>query len=188
MDHAIEKKPVSIFVPYTLLAVSLLWVFIQFVQRVELEPGMVEYPEEAFISPAFELPTLHGGKIRLSDYRGKVVFINFWATWCATCEVEMPSMQKLYDRFKGKGFEMLTISVDKDPEKIPEFMQKYNLNFPVLLDPEEEIAKKVYKTTGVPETFIVDQQGIIRHKAVGPRDWATDEIIQSFSMLIGGEI
>ena len=97
-------------------------------------------------------------------------------------------MQKLYDRFKGKGFEMLTISVDKDPEKIPEFMQKYNLNFPVLLDPEEEIAKKIYKTTGVPETFIVDQQGIIRHKAVGPRDWATDEIIQSFSMLIGGEI
>jgi len=116
------------------------------------------------------------------------VFINFWATWCATCEVEMPSMQKLYDKFKDKGFEMLTISVDKDPEKIPAFMKKYNLSFPVLLDPEEAVAKKDYKTTGVPETFIVDQQGIIRHKAVGPRDWATDEIIQSFEMLINEEI
>lgn len=188
MDYAIEEKPVSIFIPYALLAISLMWVFVQFVQRVDPEPGMTEFPEESFISPSFELPTLQGSKVKLSDYRGKVVFINFWATWCATCEVEMPSMQKLYDKFKDRGFEMLTISVDKDPEKIPAFLKKYNLSFPVLLDPEENVAKKDYKTTGVPETFIVDQHGIIRHKAVGPRDWATDEIIQSFEMLINEEI
>jgi len=183
-----DKKPFYIFIPYILLVVALLAAYIEVAGRVELKPGEVEYPAESFISPNFELPSLHGSTVKLSDYRGRVVFINFWATWCATCEVEMPSMQKLYDRFKGRGFEMLTISVDKDPEKIQPFLDKYGLNFPVLLDPEENVAKKLYKTTGVPETFIVDQNGIIRHKAVGPRDWATDEIMQAFEMLIEGEV
>ncbi|MFQ5483229.1 MAG: redoxin domain-containing protein, partial [Nitrospinaceae bacterium] len=121
MERTIPNKPVMIFIPYALLAAALVSVFLTFAGRVELKPFEVEYPAESFISPHFELPSLHGSKVQLSDYRGKVVFINFWATWCATCEVEMPSMQKLYDRFKGDHFEMLTISVDKDQSKIRPF-------------------------------------------------------------------
>ena len=144
----------------------------------------MEYPEETFIAPSFELSTLSGGKIKLTDYRGKVVFLNFWATWCSTCKVEMPSMQRLYDKFKAHGFEMITVSVDKEKELIKSFMDEYKLTFPVLLDPDSKISKKLYKTTGVPETFIIRQDGIIVHKAIGPRDWASDETLQAFQQLV----
>ncbi|MGP0567075.1 peroxiredoxin family protein [Nitrospina sp. 32_T5] len=184
MEHVLEKKPVSVYIPYSLLAAALLFIFLKALDNVPPKPFETEYPAEAFLAPNFELPTLNGGKISLKDYRGKVVFINFWATWCATCKVEMPSMQKVYDKFKDRGFEMLTISVDKDQKLIQPFMEEYNLTFPVLLDPDEEIAKQVYKTTGVPETFIVSKNGVIVHKAIGPRDWATEDAMAAFQQLV----
>ena len=186
MENTSQDKPISIYIPYTFLVAALLSVFVMSLNKVELKPFETEYPAEAFISPNFELSSLLGGKVKLSDYRGKVVFINFWATWCGTCEVEMPSMEKLYRKFKDHGFEMLTISVDKDQTLIEPFMKKFNLTFPVLLDPESIVAKKVYKTTGVPETFIVDREGLIRHKAIGPRDWANDETMEAFTQLVMG--
>lgn len=186
MEATMENKPTGIYIPYAMLVAALLSIFIISLNKVELKPFEVEYPAEAFLAPAFELPSLKGGKVKLSDYKGKVVFINFWATWCGTCKVEMPSMEKLYQRFKDHGFEMLTISVDKDQSLIDPFMQQYALTFPVLLDPESEVAKKSYKTTGVPETFIIDRNGLIVHKAIGPRDWATDETMEAFAQLILG--
>ena len=187
MNTVAEQKPTSIYIPYTLLVAALFSVFILALNKVDLRPGEVEYPAEAFIAPEFELPTLQGGKIKLSDYRGKVLFINFWATWCATCKVEMPSMEKLYQRFREYDFEMLTISVDKDLSLISPFIKEYNLSFPVLLDPDSKVAKRNYKTTGVPETFVVDKNGIIVHKAIGPRDWANDETMEAFAQLIQRE-
>ena len=184
MEQALEKKPVGIYIPYALLAAALLLIFIDALQKVELKPFEVEYPAEAFIAPEFQLPSHSGGTISLKNYRGKVVFINFWATWCATCKVEMPSMQRVYDKFKDRGLEMLTISVDKDQSLIQPFLDEYKLTFPVLLDPEETTAKQMYKTTGVPETFIVNKQGIIVHKAIGPRDWSTEEAIAAFTQLV----
>jgi len=184
MNTATTSRPFQTYIPYALLTGSLVWIFFTFLNKVELEPFKVEYPAEAFLAPSFSAPSHKGGNIKLSDYRGKVVFINFWATWCGTCKVEMPSMEKLYQRFKDFDFEMLTISVDKDQSLIEPFLKEYNLTFPVLLDPEEEIAKKLYKTTGVPETFIVDKNGIIRFKAIGPDNWATDEYMEAFAQLI----
>lgn len=183
-EQTIQSKPAHIFIPYAILATVLFAFFITYVNKVPLKAGETEYPEKDFIAPGFELPTLAGGKINLQDYRGKVVFINFWATWCATCKEEMPSMQKVYDRFKDQGLEMLTISVDKDQSLIQPFMDKYQLTFPVLLDPDSEVAKKDYKTTGVPETFIVDKRGIIVFKAIGPRDWATNEAMEAFALYV----
>jgi len=186
MQKALEHKPVSIYIPYAFLVAALLSIFITTLNKVKLEPFKVEYPAEAFLAPSFELESLSGGKVSLPDYRGKVVFINFWATWCSTCEVEMPSMEKLYQKYKDHGFEMLTISVDKDQSLIEPFMKKYNLTFPVLLDPDSEVAKKDYKTTGVPETFIVNREGIIVFKRVGPDDWASDEMMEAFAQLVLG--
>lgn len=186
MESALENKPIGIYIPYAFLVAALFSFYIVSINKVELKPFEVEYPAEAYISPEFELPSLNGGKIKLSDYRGKVVFINFWATWCATCKVEMPSMEKLYQKFRDQGFEMLTVSVDKDISLIQPFMKEYNLTFPVLLDPESQIAKRKYKTTGVPETFIVDRSGIIVHKAIGPRDWAAEETVSAFAKLVQG--
>lgn len=180
------EKPVSLYIPYALLVTALLSFYIMAINKVDLKPFEVEYPAEAFIAPEFAMPSLTGGAVKLSNYRGKVVFINFWATWCATCKVEMPSMEKLYQRFKDRGFEMLTISVDKDRSLIEPFVKEYALTFPILLDPDSQVAKRKYKTTGVPETFIVNREGIIVHKAIGPRDWATEETMAAFEELLRG--
>ncbi|MFQ5717518.1 MAG: peroxiredoxin family protein, partial [Nitrospinales bacterium] len=106
MENAIQNKPVGIYIPYALLVTALFSIYIVTLHKVELRPFQVEYPEETFIAPSFELPALTGGKINLADYRGKVLFINFWATWCSTCKVEMPSMEKVYRRFKDRDFDM----------------------------------------------------------------------------------
>ncbi|MFQ5444428.1 MAG: TlpA family protein disulfide reductase [Nitrospinales bacterium] len=154
-----------------------------FFQKGELQASGMEYPEENFFAPSFELPSLNGKKYKLSDYRGKVVFINFWATWCVPCKTEMTSMDRLYQQFKGRDFEMLAINVDQDISLIKPYLKKYNLTFPVLLDPGGKLAKKKYKTIGLPETYIVDKKGLIVHKAIGPRNWDTKELIEAFEHL-----
>lgn len=151
--------------------------------KADLHASGMEYPEENFFAPSFELPSLEGRKIKLADFRGKIIFINFWATWCIPCKTEMASMEKLYQRFKGTDFKMLAISVDKDISAIKPYLEKYNLTFPVLLDPEN-LVKKKYKTVGLPETYLVDKRGLILHKAIGPRDWFTKTIIEVFEQLV----
>ena len=151
--------------------------------KADIHASGMEYPEEKFFAPSFELSSLEGRKIKLTDFRGKIVFINFWATWCVPCKTEMASMEKLYQRFKGTDFQMLAISVDKDISSIKPYLEKYNLTIPVLLDPGS-LVKKKYKTVGLPETYVVDKRGIILHKAIGPRDWFTKTIIDVFEQLV----
>lgn len=123
-------------------------------------------------APEFTLPDVDGGTLTLSELKGNIVFLNFWATWCTTCEEEMPSMEYLYRSLKGMPFEMIAISVDNDePEVVKAFADKYNLTFPILHDRGGKI-KELYKTTGVPETYIIDQNGIIAEKVWGPRNWS----------------
>lgn len=112
------------------------------------------------------------GKIRrLDEFKGKVIFLNLWATWCKPCEEEMPSMQRVYNVLKGRNFEMIALSVDTDgPEVVKKFVERHGLTFTVLHDPKGKI-KDGYKTTGVPETFIIDQNGVIAEKVWGPRNW-----------------
>lgn len=125
-------------------------------------------------APDFTLPdVMNGGEKGLSDFAGKVVFLNFWATWCKPCEEEMPSMQLLYDYLKGRPFEIVAVSVDSEgPDVVREFVEKYKLTFTILHDRSGAL-KNRYKTTGVPETFIIDQNGVIAEKFWGARDWRT---------------
>ncbi|MBW7956667.1 MAG: TlpA family protein disulfide reductase [Deltaproteobacteria bacterium] len=119
----------------------------------------------------FELTDLSGKTHKLSDYKGKVIFLNFWATWCKPCEEEMPSMQALSDNLSSFPFVIVAVSVDNDsPENVGKFVEKHGLTFPVLHDRKGKV-KETYKTTGVPETFIIDQNGVIAEKVSGPRDW-----------------
>jgi peroxiredoxin len=135
-------------------------------------------------APDFTFPGLDGKMVRLSDYKGKVVLVNIWATWCPPCVDEMPSMEKLYQKLKGENFEILAVSIDEPGLKaVAPFMKKSNLTFPALIDSEGTI-KAVYEITGVPESFIIDQQGILIKKIVGPVDWATPKIFRFFSDLI----
>lgn len=171
------------FMAKVVLATTLFLFYALPFNRVELHASGMEYPAVNFFAPSFELPSLNSKQIKLADFRGKVVFINFWATWCVTCKTEMASMEKLYQAFKGKDFKMLAISVDKDISLIKPYLDKYNLTFPVLLD-THDVVKNKYKFIGLPATYIVDKNGIILHKAIGPRDWSTMEMIENFNQLI----
>jgi cytochrome c biogenesis protein CcmG/thiol:disulfide interchange protein DsbE len=149
-------------------------------------PSKPEKPSihEGLTAPDFTFPDLDGKKVSLSDYRGRVVFVNIWATWCLPCVEEMPSIEKLYNRFKGDQFQILAVSIDSNGrEAVVPFMKKLNLTFPVLLDPEGKIRKR-YGLTGVPESFVIDREGIVVKKVIGPIDWAAPEVIRFFQDFI----
>jgi len=135
-------------------------------------------------APDFTFPDLNGREVSLSGHRGKVVLVNIWATWCPPCRQEMPSMQRLYEKFKGGNFEILAIGIDSEgSEAVAPFMRKMNLTFPALLDPGETI-RSLYGITGVPESFIIDKKGIVVEKIIGPINWATPEVFLFFKDLI----
>jgi cytochrome c biogenesis protein CcmG/thiol:disulfide interchange protein DsbE len=136
-------------------------------------------------APDFVLPNLDDKSVRLSDYRGKVVFLNFWATWCKPCREEMPSMEVLYKNFDRDGLVVLAVSIDRVTTKkdIPPFISSMNLTFPVLVDSWGQTDKR-YKLMGVPETYIIDQQGILREKIIGPRDWTVLDNLHTITGLL----
>lgn len=135
-------------------------------------------------APAFTLPGLDGSMVSLADYKGKTVLLNIWATWCPPCVAEMPSMEKLYQELKNEDFEILAVSIDvTGSNEVAPFMKKHRLSFPALIDTQGTI-KDLYQTTGVPESFIIDKDGIIAKKIIGPREWATPDVINYFRNLI----
>lgn len=137
------------------------------------------------VAPDFQLPDLNDKQVRLSDFRGKVVFLNFWATWCKPCREEMPSMEVLYKNFEKDGLVILAVSIDRVTTKkdIPPFVKGMNLTFPVMVDSWGQTDKR-YKLMGVPETYIIDQQGVLREKSIGPRDWTRLDNLQVLTQLL----
>jgi peroxiredoxin len=166
-----------------LISLSLIVFFaIRLGPRVERRGGG---PKGGDGAPDFALSTLKGDSVRLADLRGKVVFLNFWATWCPPCREEMPFMVALYQRLKERRFEMLAVSIDtKGEAAVGPFVEKYALPFPVLLDPDSKIYK-LYGLTGIPETFIIDQNGVIHMKIIGPQNWMKQEWLDTFDRLAG---
>src|SRR5262245_45885812 len=132
----------------------------------------------------FTLPDLRGQSVQLAALRGKVVFVNVWATWCPPCVEEMPTIQQLYERLHGRGLEVLAVSLDAlGMQVVGPFMQNYRLTFPILLD-TKSVVQRLYHTTGVPESFVVDKRGVLVDKVVGPRDWVHPQIIAQFERLL----
>jgi cytochrome c biogenesis protein CcmG/thiol:disulfide interchange protein DsbE len=144
-------------------------------------------------APAFQLEKLDGPMVALSDYRGSVVLVNIWATWCAPCREEMPSMQRLYDDFEGRPFEILAVSVDapmgqRGPDgrlggDIRRFVDEFGLTFPILHDPSGEIQRD-YQTTGVPESFLVGPDGVIYRKIAGATQWDSSSYREQIERLL----
>ena len=132
----------------------------------------------------FTLPDLQGRSVQLTALRGKVVFVNVWATWCPPCVEEMPTIQQLYERLHGQGLEILAVSLDNlGAQIVVPFMQSRRLSFPTLLD-TKNLVQRLYRTTGVPESFVVDKGGILVEKVVGPRDWVHPQTIAQFERLL----
>jgi len=121
-------------------------------------------------------------KVALHDFKGQVVVVNFWATWCAPCIQEMPSLIEMADRVKPKGVTVLGVSIDVDEAAYKKFLQQHGVTFITVRDPEQK-SSALYGTTGWPETFIVDRQGVLRRKFVGPVDWTDPEIMQYLTSL-----
>lgn len=167
-------------------AVSLLIVALAF-GVVWLQSSKYEPLTVGKTAPDFELPDLADKSVRLSDYRGKVVFLNFWATWCKPCKEEMPSMEVLYKNFEKDGLVILAVSIDRVTTKkdIPPFVKALNLTFPILVDSWGQTDKR-YKLMGVPETYIIDRQGVLREKVIGPRDWTLLSNLQVITQLLKG--
>jgi peroxiredoxin len=135
----------------------------------------VHRPPEALEAPDFTLPDVDGRPVRLRELRGKLVFLNFWATWCPPCRLEMPSMERLYQTFKETAFAMLAVSIDRQGvEAVKPFMLELQLTFPALLDEKSAVARQ-YGLRGLPTTYLIDPEGRLIGAAVGGRDWDRPE-------------
>jgi peroxiredoxin len=132
----------------------------------------------------FKLKDVKGDEISLASLRGKVVFLNIWATWCAPCREEMPSIESLYNDFKAnKDFVVLAVSQDTDGATVRPFIEQNHLQFTVLLDPRNEVGER-YDVNGIPETFIIGRDGRIVAHHVGPYDWSNGDIREALQELI----
>ena len=136
------------------------------------ERGVVSVGDEA---PNFHLRDLAGTTVSLSQFRGKVVLLNFWATWCGPCRVEMPAMEQLYRSLPRKEFEILAISTDAQGAVVTRpFQQEMGFTFPILHDADYHVGL-TYGASSLPITFMVDRQGVIRKKIFGAREWDSPE-------------
>jgi len=132
-------------------------------------------------APDFTVRDLGGREVRLADLRGKVVVLNFWATWCPPCREEIPSMMQLNKSMAGKPYQMLALSIDEGGKKaVEDYFAKSGTNLPAFLDPGQAIGN-LYGITGVPETFVIDKKGVIVKKVVGAMEWNSPEVIKFFS-------
>ena len=126
--------------------------------------------KERQAAPDFTLPDPGGKKVSIKDFRGKVVFLNFWATWCEFCKDEMPAMDRLYREFRGKGFEIVAVNVkDKRPDALA-FARQLKLTYPIVMDPEGEVGL-LYGAFGMPTTYLIDRKGVVLARLWGPADW-----------------
>jgi len=147
--------------------------------------GCTASPETATVgqtAPDFKLENLDGESISLSDFKGKAVLINFWATWCDPCTSEMPYLQEIYEEWSGRELVLLAVNRGESPAKVKDFMEKLNLSFPVLLDAKTAVAQK-YNVSGIPTTFFIDKDGIIQVKIIGAFS-STAQIESSLSKII----
>jgi len=116
-------------------------------------------------------------KVALNQFRGQIVVLNFWATWCPPCVEELPSLMNMQTRMKGSGVVVLAISIDVDGDAYHRFLKQHDVSLLTVRDPDQKVSR-VYGTSGWPETFIIDRQGVVRRKFVGPVDWTSPEVMQ----------
>jgi peroxiredoxin len=160
---AISTRIGGFLVGFALVA-GVLWVLLTGdATRDPIEPGLP--------APAFSLPVLGGeAELSLESLRGKVVLLNFWATWCKPCEEEMPAMENLYRTLGSRDFELIAVSVDDDRGAVEEFRARAGLTFPILLDPQKRVAD-AYQSYRFPESYLIDRGGVLVARYIGPREW-----------------
>jgi len=134
-------------------------------------------------TPGLELRELDGRGHRLADYRGKVVLVNFWATWCVPCRDEMPSIQHLKEKLAGRPFVVLAVNLDEPEARVRKFLSQMTVDFTVLLDPEKKVAR-AWDARILPASFIIGPDGRIRYSLVGELDWGHELVVSRITELL----
>lgn len=134
-------------------------------------------------APDFTLKTLNGPNLRLGEQRGRVVLVNFWATWCGPCKQEMPHLNRLYEKYRASGFVLLGVNVDEDPRTAAATAQKFGLSFPVLFDGDKKVSK-LYDLQSMPATVLIDRDGKVRFLHRGYRDGLETQYDQQIRQLV----
>ena len=137
-----------------------------------------------YLAPDFSLRNLKGNYESLDSFRGQVVVLNFWATWCAPCRVEMPSFEKLYRRYRSEGVAVLAVTLDKNAgPKIKSFVDEYELSFPILLDEKGEV-ERLYPSMTIPFTYVIDREGRVVARVDGAKNWESNETFEAIEYLL----
>jgi cytochrome c biogenesis protein CcmG/thiol:disulfide interchange protein DsbE len=135
-------------------------------------------------APDFTLPTLKGDTLTLSDFGGRVVVLNFWATWCGPCVKEMPTLERLADRLADRGLSVLAVSLDMgDPKRVADFVRGYGWRLPVLLDPLAQVGD-AYAIRAMPTTYVIGPDGNIRGRSFGAQEWDTPAAVALMESLL----
>ena len=158
---------------------------VAFAEHSSFDKMGVVPPKTSQTAPDFTAKNLKGEDVELSDFKGKVVLLNFWATWCGACIEEMASMQNLYSTLRAEGVEVLAVSIDRwNEDRIQEYVKNNQLTFPVLLDQNQKVRKK-YHVMGLPTSYLIDGEGKIRGYASGARTWDSEDSKDMFLSLKG---
>ena len=130
----------------------------------------------------FKLLDLNGNEVSLNNYQGKVIMLNFWATWCPPCRNEMPSMESLHKKMEDSNFVMIAVNIQEKNSIVKEFIKKNKYTFPVIIDETGEVSAK-YQIRSIPTTFIIDTKGKIAGVFTGSRDWNSNDVVKIFKEL-----
>lgn len=157
------------WIPYLLLLlVGAVWIWLSKAPPGGTTGGNIPAPQKGFLAPDFSLPTSDGQIITLSDYQGRPVLLNIWATWCPPCRAEMPAMEQVYQDLKEDGFVILAVNATNqdNPSEVETFTKSFGLTFPVLFDQQGEITQQ-YEVRALPSSFFIDSKGMIQEVVIG---------------------
>ncbi len=151
-----------------ILLAGLVWIFVSADKTNSATAGRIPAPQKGFLAPEFKLETSGGQSISLTDYRGKAVLVNVWATWCPPCRAEMPTIEKVYQEYQNQGLVVLGVNstIQDDSTAIAPFVKQYNITFPILLDINGE-ASDLYELRSLPTSFFIGRDGVIKEVVVG---------------------
>ncbi len=166
------------------------WIFVAIAGSAIIAASAYQYltrPSQGDPAPPFKLPTITGSQLSSSDFKGSPMLVHFWATWCGPCRSEFPSIERLYQRFRGDGFVVLAISEDGGAalDTVRAFLSANPVTFPVLIDEVGEVADE-YMAWGVPESILVDREGKIVWRGSGAIDWDSSQAIDAVNSLLEG--